>query len=195
MNEITVTKVEESIEGGGEGVDCWRVYSVDSEGHTNCHLIPKQTVAWRIAEYDLDPEDVQTAWDMILHERLIPQIPEDFPSPQLTQRHTALSRRDVHLAQVEAAKQNVGRINLPEKASSRARGAKVNNPHPLQVVLDRGVLKEELEVCRRLVKQARGEVPDPRWTVEVPIFVPLSGEEEEVVLEKGKTRISESSPE
>ncbi|MGI5161382.1 hypothetical protein [Microbispora sp. CA-102843] len=51
----------------------WGVWTTDPDGHgTLVHIFPHATFEWRAAEYALDPDDVPTLLDVILHEGAIP---------------------------------------------------------------------------------------------------------------------------
>lgn len=50
----------------------WGVYRVRPDGGTHLHVIPQSAFEWRSAEYGIDPEDLDTLLDVILHEPWIP---------------------------------------------------------------------------------------------------------------------------
>ena len=70
MQNIVITKVEEHISEGGK--ESWHVYQDRGNGLIWGHAIPKVAFEWRIAEYDLDPEDEDLVFDILLHEPFIP---------------------------------------------------------------------------------------------------------------------------
>lgn len=67
----TVTEVASSTEGV---TPCWRVRTINPAGATAEHIFPKSTLAWRAAEYGLDPADTELLVDIILHEPFLPDL-------------------------------------------------------------------------------------------------------------------------
>lgn len=59
---------------GSDAVPVWRVRSVDRAGHMHEHIFPHVTLAWRAAEYDIDPTDTAALLDIILHEPFLPDL-------------------------------------------------------------------------------------------------------------------------
>lgn len=127
METRTVVSVTETTSGSGR--PCWTVLYEDAEGLFHSHTFPKETLEWRIAEYDLDPDDVDQLLDVVLHEPWLndPEDPrhEDPAPPGLVAGigragapvtlFTAASiddARTAHLARIAAAKQQV-RIGGP----------------------------------------------------------------------------------
>jgi len=52
---------------GSNGGRVWQVtYTVD--GHVYSHVFPQSVFAWRVAEYDLDPNDVDALIEAVLYE-------------------------------------------------------------------------------------------------------------------------------
>jgi hypothetical protein len=70
MQEWQVLSVEEWV--SGSGTECWMVGYRRPDGALHSHVFPKFTLAQRVAEYDLDPADVDTILDIVLHEPFIP---------------------------------------------------------------------------------------------------------------------------
>ena len=54
----------------------WHVLYEDPDGNTRGHVFPKNTLAWRAAEYGIDPADLDTLLDIVLHEPFAPH-PDD----------------------------------------------------------------------------------------------------------------------
>lgn len=52
----------------------WGVAQVDASGERVLNVFPHSQMEWRAAEYGIDPDDVETLLDVILHE---PYIPKD----------------------------------------------------------------------------------------------------------------------
>lgn len=55
---------------------CWLVEAFRSDGHTYRHIFPKATLAYRAAEYGIDPADTDQLIDIVLHEPFAPS-PDD----------------------------------------------------------------------------------------------------------------------
>ncbi|GAA1769857.1 hypothetical protein [Nonomuraea bangladeshensis] len=50
----------------------WGISRVRPDGQAHMHLIPHSTWEWRCAEYGIDPDDLDTLLDVVLHEPWIP---------------------------------------------------------------------------------------------------------------------------
>lgn len=93
--KMTVESAQPDIIGETE---VWRVLirnAAGSDGVT--HIFPKHTLDWRAAEYGIDPADVDTLLDVILHE---PHMPEA-DGPDLWTADNTGHARVAHLARVE----------------------------------------------------------------------------------------------
>lgn len=55
---------------------CWYVDMRKPDGGTHRMVFPVQTLAWRAAEYGLDPDDTEALLDVVLHEPFAPS-PDD----------------------------------------------------------------------------------------------------------------------
>lgn len=64
--EFKVTNVETTF--SSTGTELWRVTSLKPDGTNHCHVFPKTTMESRAAEYGIDPSDVDTLLDIVLHE-------------------------------------------------------------------------------------------------------------------------------
>ncbi|MEV4806749.1 hypothetical protein AB0K18_42715 [Nonomuraea sp. NPDC049421] len=71
------------LQSGGEHADqlgrahdgaepIWGISRVRPDGVAHMHLIPHSTFEWRAAEYGIDPDDIDTMLDIVLHEPWIP---------------------------------------------------------------------------------------------------------------------------
>lgn len=69
----TVTNVVPETHGS-EQVPCWRIQTTDGDGRTHDTILPQVTLAWRAAEYGIDPADTATLIDLILHEPFLPNL-------------------------------------------------------------------------------------------------------------------------
>lgn len=137
---------------GEEEAVCWRVIVKDASGSGHTHVFPADTLAWRAAEYGIDPTDTQTLLDIVLHEPFLPDLddPEAAaadpaakagmtvparkangrtrkgdPEPvRLRNANTIADARTAHLMRINAIKDTV-RVNAP--------GGK-GTPNPLQQI-------------------------------------------------------------
>jgi hypothetical protein len=118
------------LQSGGEQADqhdshdgaepMWGISRVRPDGASHMHIIPHSTWEWRCAEYGIDPDDMDTLLDVVLHEPWIPQ-PDDALSrmnpvvaEQLRVTHglptcwtpgvSDADRLAAHLARIEAVK-------------------------------------------------------------------------------------------
>ncbi|MGW6499314.1 hypothetical protein [Nonomuraea angiospora] len=74
------------LQNGGEQADelathdgaepMWGISRVRPDGGAHIHIIPHSTWEWRCAEYGIDPDDMDTLLDIVLHEPWIPD-PDD----------------------------------------------------------------------------------------------------------------------
>lgn len=71
MDERTITEIAEGVIGE---TATWQVGMVDAEGRTHIHVFPQEALAWRAAEYGIDPSDTDTLLDIILHEPFLPDL-------------------------------------------------------------------------------------------------------------------------
>lgn len=64
----------EAAAGGPDGAaePLWGVYLVNAADEVGVHVFPHSTFEWRAAEHSLDPDDVATLLDVILHEVAMP---------------------------------------------------------------------------------------------------------------------------
>jgi hypothetical protein len=125
---------------GSENVPCWRVRAADASGNIHETIFPEVTLAWRAAEYGIDPTDTALLLDVILHEPFLPdlddpdeadkdpaaragmtvparedrgQVRKGDPIPvRLYNADTIDQAREAHLMRIEAVKQQ-RRIDVP----------------------------------------------------------------------------------
>ncbi|MET8826107.1 hypothetical protein ABZX40_13625 [Streptomyces sp. NPDC004610] len=103
----TVESVEEHRHGGA---DCWHVVTRAADGHGVTHLFPKETLEWRAAEFGIDPDDVDTLLDLVLHEAFIDDAADGPPVAVMAARSTAEARQaqaDRIDAVVKAARETI----------------------------------------------------------------------------------------
>lgn len=156
---------------GSEAVPVWRVRTADAEGHIHEHIFPHVTLAWRAAEYGIDPADTQALLDVILHEPLLPDLDDPSeaakdpaalagmtvparqargpvrkgdPVPvRLHNADTIDDARTAHLLRISAIKSTV-RVDPPERG-----------PNPLKPILDTAVDPAQVADFASRVDQTR----------------------------------------
>ncbi|MFD9223823.1 hypothetical protein ACFWDI_28420 [Streptomyces sp. NPDC060064] len=106
----TVTDVVTEL-FGSDAVPVWRVRSTDAAGNIHEHVFPHVTLAWRAAEYGIDPADTATLLDIILHEPLLP----DLEDPD------------------EAAKDPAARVGMTVPARRANGRVRVGDPEPVRL--------------------------------------------------------------
>ncbi|MFJ8995610.1 hypothetical protein ACIRQH_35045 [Streptomyces sp. NPDC102279] len=161
---------------------CWAVDMIKPDGTGHRHIFPKVTLEFRAAEYGIDPTDVDTLLDIVLHEPYAPH-PDDplkgedpaatagLLSPALVSRGTArkgdlipttlytapdvATAREAHLLRVEHGKANNVRVSV-------GKGKK----DPLDVIrrnhgIDPGRVADKVRRIeqRRLIAQGRAPQP------------------------------------
>ena len=169
-DEWTVADVRETVEG--DGVPCYRVY-LDTPRGTHLHVFPADTLEWRAAEYGIDPSDVDTLLDIVLHEPHIDEpgnpfaiaagqaVPDD--GPTLFTADTVDQAREAHLRRIERVKADKVRISIrpPARrpdAAVAARGA----GDPLDVIRRRQLDPERVAAKAKLVAAERARVATAR---------------------------------
>lgn len=98
----TVESVEEQRHGD---TDCWHVVTRAPGDGGITHVVPKVALEWRAAEYGIDPADVDTLLDVVLHEQL---FDDDTAAEAVRSRASARSTaaaREAHLTRIAALKQ------------------------------------------------------------------------------------------
>lgn len=87
---------------------CWQVSLVRPDGKVAIHIMPTAALEWRAAEYGIDPTDVDTLLDIILHEPHMPTVddPQQGPryadsGPDLWQADNTDTAREAHLARIK----------------------------------------------------------------------------------------------
>lgn len=145
-SEFTAQGVSEYILGNG--VDCWVVGFINERDEKIPHLFPKFTLEQRIAEYDLDPDDISGVLEMVLHEPYIPD-PSDvrnFDTDAAGKKGlTVASPRG--FAQVRRGTQvPIHLMNAPDRATAReahlARVAEVKNKVKIKSGRGQGILSK-----------------------------------------------------
>lgn len=122
---------------------CWLVETRRSDdGNLHRHIFPKATLAYRAAEYGIDPADTDTLVDIVLHEPFAPSPDDPYTaaddpapaagllSPATAARGTAAvgdlvpttlanaktieKAREAHLLRIQYAKTHVAKVTSPK---------------------------------------------------------------------------------
>ena len=174
---------------------CWYVDMRRPDGGTRRHVFPQTTLAWRAAEYGIDPNDTETLLDIVLHEHFAPHpdnplTAADDPvlaagmlAPAVVSRGTTRAgepvpvtlytadtteqARKAHLMRIEHAKTEVVRVRAPK-----------GHRDPLDLIRQAGVDPDQVATFTKRVdehrRRLRGEhlprhnepAPPPRDTVD-----------------------------
>lgn len=117
-------------------------------------IMPEDTLEWRAAEYDIDPNDLDTLMDIVLAEQFLDVSPHE--TPPLFTADTIEEARQIHLDRCSAAK-------LRHRISTRGKG------HPLaklksKILMDREAvhLKRQIVQQRRIQFKSLGAGPEQR---------------------------------
>jgi hypothetical protein len=107
-------------------------------------VMPEDTLEWRAAEYDIDPNDLDTLMDVVLAEQFL-EVPPGETTPPLFTADTIEEARKIHLARCAQAK-------LRHRISTRAKG------HPIAELKPKMLMDPEaLHLKRRIVRQRRSQ--------------------------------------
>lgn len=89
---------------------CWEIAILKPDGTLHRHLMPTMALEWRAAEYGIDPADVDTLLDVVLHEPHLPTVddPERGPryaddGPDLWMAENTNAARTAHVARIKAS--------------------------------------------------------------------------------------------
>lgn len=150
--------------------ECWAVIMTRTNGTKHAYVFPKTTLELRAAEYDIDPGDIETLLDIVMHEQFVHSPGGGYPdaaaqqgmlSPavassaearkgqmvptDLFNAATIKHARDAHLARVEHAKQTRGRVHPP-----------AHGPDPLdRIRAEHGITKAGVAAASRVVDLQR----------------------------------------
>lgn len=86
---------------------CWEVAAQKPDGTLHLYLMPTVALEWRAAEYGIDPTDVDTLLDVILHEPHMPMTDDGQGpryadnGPDLWQADNTDAAREAHLARIK----------------------------------------------------------------------------------------------
>lgn len=82
------------------------------------YVIPKEAMEWRIAEYDLDPEDTDTLLDFFLFEPHV-EVPQ---AEQLYETDTKDQAREAILSRIKAKRQESDAEKVKSRGAARTAG-------------------------------------------------------------------------
>lgn len=100
-----IRTVESAAEQRFGDVDCWQVITRAKGDGGITHLFPKATLEWRAAEYGIDPADVDTLLDVVLHEQLFDDDTAAAAESDLAAAHSTTEARTGHLARIATFKE------------------------------------------------------------------------------------------
>jgi hypothetical protein len=157
--------VESVFEEPNGAVDCWYVITRAPGDGGITHVFPKGIFEWRAAEYGVDPQDIGTLLDMILHEQL------------MDDEEGAALQRDVSAARSTAAARQAYSDRLAA-LKQRTRIILDGKDNPLDAIRAKpGISADGLRAKREVVDTARwlkqyGDLPvrppSPSSLLEVP---------------------------
>lgn len=160
VTEITIKSVEEkhSPEGVAFLVVEEALVLNDGTAWRGVHTFPADTLEWRAAEYGIDPADLDTLLDIVLHE---PYMEEpDQPDLLLHDAPSIEEARTYHLARVKRVKARSKRPQPaggpPEPVRERIKQLSVMNPEALDLkkALVGKARKARAEEKRRMAESA-----------------------------------------
>jgi hypothetical protein len=102
-------KIQQSRAEQVSDTPCWVVTLLKADGNTHDVLMPTVALEWRAAEYGIDPADVDTLLDVILHEPHIPMVDDGSGlryadnGPDLLSADSTDDARAAHLARIKAS--------------------------------------------------------------------------------------------
>lgn len=133
----------------------------DGTVETGCHVIMKDTLEWRAAEYDIDPAAVDTLLDIVLAEPYL--TPEDWATGHRPHEapDVATARQD-HIARCAQVKLRHRMSTRPGPPAMGGGQAKAAVDHPLDAIrrapgIDAAVVAIKGEYVRRVRAQVAEE--------------------------------------
>lgn len=124
IKALRIVSAERLPPSNGAGWLLYHDVTTDTGIERHAHAFPESTFEWRAAEYELDPADMQTLLDIVIHE---PHLPEGWDSgPDFLHRAPdRAAARVAHLARIAACKKALGTNSTLPKVHDPA------NTHPL----------------------------------------------------------------
>ncbi|MFF0055688.1 hypothetical protein ACFYRI_14985 [Streptomyces microflavus] len=154
MDERTITEISEGLVGE---TPTWQVQMTDVAGRGHVHVFPQETLAWRAAEYGIDPTDTDTLLDIILHEPFLPDLstPEAAAADPAARTGLNVTTLNTKGAKVEPVQLH----NAPTtKAARDAHLLRINNvkqDHHVQVPAGKGVKDPRAAIRGKLIDPGR----------------------------------------
>ncbi|MEH0586238.1 hypothetical protein QA942_19960 [Streptomyces sp. B21-106] len=148
---------------------CWQVSLTRPDGSVGNHVMPTSALEWRAAEYGIDPTDVDTLLDILLHEPHMPTTddPQHGPryaddGPDLWTADTTTAAREAHAARIKTCPVQIN-VRAAKPVDVIRAG---HRPDPARL---RG-MREVVDTNRWIKKHGDLPVP-PKPTVEDPVPV------------------------
>lgn len=182
----------------GNGIECWVIGQTNENGVKYPYVFPKFTLEQRVAEYDLDPADIEGVLDMVLHE---PHVPDPMDYRNFNTDAAAKAGLTVR-ANRGHAQVRVGQTvpmhlhNAPDRATARqahqARIAEVKNRitikwgngkqifavaspnNPLKPIVDNHGIDPQRVKARAAYVQAMMGSSGPRLRINKPGGIPVA---------------------
>jgi hypothetical protein len=161
---VRVTHGEVTEQGDNWKVDRFKTMS-DGSVEEGCHIISKECLEWRAAEYGIPQQDLNTLLDIVLAEPYMTD--EDWATgPNLHTASSVAEARDAHLARVIAVKLRL-RISTQSKdpnkvyavIKAKKPGAKDEVITFLDIIRAGSPIEDEtLDAKREMVKSSRRSV-------------------------------------
>lgn len=180
-DNYTVTRVNEYYPNPNTA--CWQMRLLKPDGNGHGYIFPKATLEYRAGEYGIDPDDVETLLDIVLHEPFLPDLSEPDSHPtdpawQMGVKGRALfplgriragdavpadlwtadsidDARTAHLARIDHVKANIVRVTSAITTGTAGRGA-----DPLDLIRAHPInpdgVKAHAAVVHMRRQQARG---------------------------------------
>lgn len=139
-----------SVERRGNIIEVQReMVFADGSAIKGKHAFPADTLEWRAAEYGIDPADLDTLLDIVIHEPFLPE--PDQPDLMLYDAPTIEDARNYHLGRIRAvqAKSKMGQRGGPDLVREKIKGMAVVNPEAV------GLKREYVGRGRERYQQAR----------------------------------------
>lgn len=184
-------EVPETVVNEGDGAEpMWGISQVLPDESTVLHVLPHSTFEWRCAEYGIDPDDLDTLLDVVLHEPWIPHSGDALawadPATAAVLADTAslptcwtpgvpdADRLAAHLTRISAVKQHIVELQPATRADRQAALVYVGSDRtadadPLDPIRTRTRLDPVRVAGRRLaVQRVRDPYAPPTFEVKPP---------------------------
>jgi hypothetical protein len=110
--KLEIAEVQERLVGG---TPCWLVIMNRENGLKMGHLMPQEIIDNRAAEYGLDPADIDSILEIILHEEHLPMVEDpvtgtvkhEDDDQVVTSAESTTQAREAHLARLKKSRVSV----------------------------------------------------------------------------------------